>query len=90
MGDTSDFESIVGEETGVGDDAEEVLGSVKAELVADSELDEGLVVVRMFVDIGVLSGDTFKRIYVDLSCVPVELRVRALELNGSGENVPVA
>ena len=47
--------------TEVDDDADKDLESLNAELVADSEITEGLV-ARMSVDVGGLSGDTLTRI----------------------------
>ena len=75
--------------TEVDDDADKDLESLNAELVADSEITEGLV-ARMSVDVGGLSGDTLTRIYVEFSCAPVELLVRMLGANGRGENWPDA
>ena len=61
---------------------------VEGEVTRDSEriatLFEGLV----FVEIGVLSGETLRRMWVDFTRAPVELLV-FLAANGRGENGPV-
>ena len=64
----------------VGDDADEDHVSLGMGFAADSVLDVGLT------KDGVLSGETFTRICVDFTIVPVELRVRADGPNGRGEN----
>ena len=58
-------------------------GEVASESVRMAALSEGLVLV----EVGDLSGETFRRMWVDFTLAPVELRV--FLANGRGENTPV-
>ena len=80
-----------GEEKEEGDDADKFL--VSLDETVDSEVKEGLVALEASgedeeEDAGVLSGETFTRMYEDFTLmVPVELRVLVVgPSNGRGEN----
>ena len=89
--DSEEISTFVDVALSTSDDTEVcMMGAVTddGEVTKDSERIATLFEGLMFVEVGVVSGETFKRMWVDLTRAPVELLV--FLANGRGENSPVA